>query len=94
MAKSAEVLEFENDRVKVSRVTIGAGERRPRGARDDRVLVWLTEAHHVREEPNGKREVIKRKAGEVAWRPRSEHQIENLGTNTIEVIIVELKKRT
>jgi hypothetical protein len=94
MAKGGEILEFENDSVKVSRVTIGAGEKRPQGARADRVLVWLTDAHHVRVEPNGKREVIRRKAGEVAWRTRSEHEIENIGANSVEVVIVEIKKRT
>jgi hypothetical protein len=94
MTKGGEILEFENDSVKVSRVTIGAGEKRPRSARNDRVLVWLTDAHHVRVEPNGKREEIRRKAGEVAWRAKSEHQVENVGTNSVEVVIVELKKRT
>jgi hypothetical protein len=35
---------------------------------------------------------LRRKAGEVAWRTASQHQVENLGEDMHEVVIVELKK--
>ena len=87
-----EKIEFENDRVRVIRVKLGHREKHPVRTRGDRVLIWLTEAHEQRAEPNGKKEEIRRKPGEVAWRTASQHQIENLEEKEVEVIIVELKK--
>ena len=84
-------MEIENDRVRVIRVKIGQREKHPIRARQDRVLVWLTDAHEIRTEPNGKREEVRRKAGDVAWRTASQHQIENYEDKEVEVVIVELK---
>lgn len=92
MANGAEKIEFENDRVKVTRVKMGKREKRPVLARKDRVIIWLTDSHHVRTEPNGKKEELHRKAGDVAWRAASQHQVENSSEDRQEVIIVELKK--
>jgi hypothetical protein len=55
------------------------------------VLIWLTDAHEMRTEPGGRKEEIRRRAGEVAWRTASQHEIENLEHTPVEVIIVELK---
>jgi len=92
MANGREKIEFENDRVRVTRVELGRREKPPLRTRKDRVIIWLTDSHHVRTEPNGKREEVRRKAGEVAWRGASDHQVENLADARHEVIIVELKK--
>lgn len=92
MANGGEKIEFENDRVRVLRVKLGKREKPPAHARKDRVIVWLTDSHHARTEANGKKEELRRKAGEVAWRSASQHQVENLGDDRHEVIIVELKK--
>lgn len=92
MANSGEKVELENDRVKVVRVKLGTHEKRPVRARKDRVLIWLTDSHHARTEPNGKKEEVRRRAGEVAWRTASQHEIENLAESNAEMIIVELKK--
>ena len=91
MANNHENIEFENDRVKVVRVKLGLHEKHPARARKDRVIVYLTDAHHARTEPGGKKEELHRRAGDVAWRPASEHEIENLSDKTVEVLIVELK---
>jgi hypothetical protein len=91
MATGQEKIEFENDRVRVIRVKCGGREKHPVRTRKDRVLIWLTEAHQLRTEPNGKKEEIRRKPGEVAWRSASQHQIENVEETGTEVIIVELK---
>jgi hypothetical protein len=90
---SHERLEFENDRVRVVRVTVDAREKHSGRNRDDRVLVWLTDSHHTRATPIGTHE-LRRKAGEVAWRPASQHQIENHGDERTEILIVELKEAT
>jgi hypothetical protein len=89
--ESGEKIEFENDRVRVIRVNIGHREKHPHRSRRDRVLVWLTDAHELRTEPNGQTEEVRRKAGDVAWRTASEHQIENYEDQKVELIIVELK---
>jgi hypothetical protein len=39
---SEERLEFENERVRVSRIHVGAGSTHPPRSRNDRVIVWLT----------------------------------------------------
>lgn len=92
MATGGEKIEFENDRVRVIRVKLDKREKHPLRTRKDRVLVWLTEAHEHRIEPNGKKEEIRRKPGDVAWRAASQHQLENLEENDVELVIVELKK--
>lgn len=89
--KSGETVEFENDRVRLIRVRIGHREKHPIRDRNDRVLVWLTDAHEMRTEPGGKKEEVRRKAGEVAWRAASQHQIENVEDQETELVIVELK---
>ena len=63
--KGGEKVALENDRVRVIRVKIDHHEKHPVRDRHDRVLVWLTDAHEIRSEPNGKKEEIRRKAGEV-----------------------------
>jgi len=55
------------------------------------VLIWLTDSHETRTGSDGKREEILRKAGDVAWREASQHQIENLEDRHVELVIVELK---
>ena len=93
MTKRGEQLEFENDQVRVFRVRFGAREKHPMRSRHDRVLIWLTDEHSVRTEPDGKKKEIRHRAGEVAWRSASQHQIENLEEGQeAEVIIVELRR--
>lgn len=89
--KDAEKVEFENNRVRVLRVKIGKREKHPPRERKDRVLIWLTAAHETRTEPNGKKEEIRRKPGDVLWRAASRHQVENVEDQDVELIIVELK---
>lgn len=84
-------VEFENDRVKVSRVKHAGREKHPPASRTDRLIIYLNEGHVARTE-RGKPEDVRHKAGDVVWRDRSQHQVENLNDAGHEVIIVELKK--
>jgi len=86
----AATVAFENDRVRVLRVRHAAGERHPQRARHDRLIIYLNPGH-VRRVGEGTKEEIHRAAGEVVWRDRSQHAIENLSDQEHEVIIVELK---
>ncbi len=84
-------VEFENDRVRVLRVKHAEREEHPQASRLDRVIIYLNQGHVKRTE-SAKPEEVQHKAGDVVWRDRSQHQIENLNKATHEVIIVELKK--
>ena len=83
-------IEFENDRVRVSRVRqSGPGSVAP-AARHDRLIIYLRDGEVTRKEGSSS-EPLRRRAGEVVWRGRSEHQIEVTQKGEHEVLIVELK---
>lgn len=84
-------VEFENDRVRVLRVNHVRRERHPLISRHDRLIIYLNEGRVIRTEGNTQEE-IRRKAGEVVWRDRSQHQIENMKDTNHAVLIVELKQ--
>jgi hypothetical protein len=83
-------IEFENDRVRVSRVTHHGRVATPSVSRQARLIVYLRDGHVTRSE-RGKREEIRRKAGDVVWRPQSEHAVHNEGEGEHEVLVIELK---
>jgi hypothetical protein len=83
-------VEFENERVRVSRVRHSSHERLPLATRADRVIVYLDDGEVTREEGAETRTLV-RKRGEVVWRPRSTHVIENARQDAHEVLIIELK---
>jgi hypothetical protein len=83
-------VEFENDRVKVLRVTHGSRETHPVVSRNDRLVIYLNDGHVIRSE-SGNTVHHRRKAGEVVWRARSQHQVENAKESEHDVIIVEFK---
>lgn len=91
VGKQDEKVEFENDRVRVIRVHNGSRQKTGTRTRGDRVLIWLTDSHHTRKEPNGKTEEVHRRAGDVAWRAASKHDVEHHNAADAELIIVELK---
>jgi hypothetical protein len=91
MAQSGANVVFENERIRVLRRQSGPHERDSHESRHDRLIVYLHDGHVIRTE-NGKQEEIRRSAGDVVWRNRSQHQIENLKGTDHEVIIVELKE--
>jgi hypothetical protein len=86
----AATVEFENDRVKVLRVSHAGRERHAPTLRHDRLIIYLNEGR-VRRSQGGRNEDVQRKTGEVVWRTRSQHDIENLNNAKHEVIIVEFK---
>lgn len=84
------VIEFENNRVRVSRVRQSGGGSIEPAVRHDRLIIYLRDGAVSRTE-GGRRERLQRKAGEVVWRGRSEHQIEVEQSGDHEILIVELK---
>ena len=86
-------LEFENERVRVLRITYGPHEKSVMHEHPVHVAVCLTD-HNVRVTlPNGKTEEVYAEAGAARWAPAQEHLPENLSDQPLEVVIVELKTR-
>ena len=88
---SDEQVAFENDRVRVSRVTVPPGARHEGKQRGDRVVVHMTDARQVRKQDGGQGEEITHKMGDSVWRGASKAEIQNTGDKPIEIVIVELK---
>jgi quercetin dioxygenase-like cupin family protein len=85
-------LEFENSQVRVIRVRIG-----PRGSVPmhehllNHVVVYLTDQNVRETSPEGKAEAAQHKAGDYRWSGPTRHKVENLGSQPIEAVVVELK---
>jgi len=83
-------VEFENDRVRVLRVKHSARESHPQASKQDRLIIYLNEGH-IRRTEGGQQQEIRHKAGDVVWKKRSQHGVENLKDSPHEVLIVEFK---
>ncbi len=83
-------VEFENQRVRVTRVKRSGTGPMPAAKRHDRLIIYLRDAQIERKE-NGRHETLQRRAGEVVWRAGSQHEVEVTNTGEHEVLIVELK---
>ncbi len=81
---------FENDQLRVLRITIAPGEKTPVHEHPAVVAVWLTDAKN-RVTVGGTTTETPHKAGEVSWLAPTKHVVENVTTTTNEVIVVELK---
>ncbi len=84
-------VEFENERVRVLRITYGPHEKSVMHGHPDGIAIALTEARVRFTFPDGKAEERTMKAGEAFWSGAEEHLPENLGDGRLEVIQVELK---
>jgi hypothetical protein len=83
-------VEFENQRVRVTRVKRSGAGPMPAAKRHDRLIIYLRDAQIDRKE-NDRHETLQRRAGEVVWRAASQHEVEVTKTGEHEVLIVELK---
>jgi hypothetical protein len=85
-------VEFENDRVRVTRVKGSApGPGSVAGvSRLDRLVVYLRDASIDRKE-GARRESQQRHAGDVVWRARSQHEVTLTHHGEHELLIIELK---
>ncbi len=91
MTAKADII-LDNDDVVVHRVrSSGRGPVSSGHQRRRRLIVYLKDAHITRTEA-GHREDITRKAGDVVWRPASEHAVEHAGDGEHEILIIEFKQ--
>jgi len=85
-------VEFENDEVRVLRITYGPNEKSVMHDHPDSVAVSLSEQRVRFTLPDGKTEEQTFKTGTTVWAPAGKHLPENLGDKPFELILVELKK--
>lgn len=86
-------VEFENDQVRVLRITMEAGEKGVMHSHPEGVVVFLNDGTGQFTFPDGKTQDTKFKAGQVNWSPEVTHQSKNTGKKSFEVIQIELKNK-
>lgn len=86
-------VEFENDEIRVLRITYGPGEKSVMHSHPEGVVVFLTDGTLKMNLPDGKSKEMDPKAGQVIWSKESKHQPENLGDKPFEVIQIEMKTK-
>ena len=85
-------VDFENDRTRVLRLTLGAGESIP--LHDDRagVLVCIAGCRIRFTMPDGKTQDVELKAGETRWMPEARRVTRNLADGPVEMLYIESKR--
>jgi quercetin dioxygenase-like cupin family protein len=84
-------VEFENEQVRVLRISYGPGEKSVMHEHPANVAVFLTDGQGKFTMPDGKSQEVPIKAGETRWGDFEKHQPENVGAKPFELILVELK---
>ena len=84
-------VEFENDQVRVVRITYGPHEKSVMHAHPANVAVFLTDGQARFTLPDGKTQDAPVKAGVVQWDGGGKHLPENVGDKAFELVLVELK---
>jgi quercetin dioxygenase-like cupin family protein len=86
-------VEFENDQVRILRISYGPHEKSAMHSHPAGVVVFLTDANAKFTMPDGKTQDVAVKAGKVQWSDPTTHLPENLSDKPMEVIQVELKAK-
>jgi len=86
-------VEFENEQVRVLRISYGPGEESVMHYHPDAVAVMLTGGTTEMTDIVGSTAMVVSKAGEATWTPAGKHLPKNTGAEGIEVILVELKTK-
>jgi quercetin dioxygenase-like cupin family protein len=85
-------VEFENDQVRVLRITYGPGEKSVMHEHPDAFAVFLTDGNSKFTLPDGTTQTPEMKAHATLWTPAGKHLPENTGDKPFELVLVELKK--
>jgi hypothetical protein len=85
-------VDFENDRTRVLRLTLAAGEKIP--SHDDRagVLVCIAGCRVRFSMPGGDTLDVELKAGETRWMPDTRRAARNLADGPLEMLYIESKR--
>jgi quercetin dioxygenase-like cupin family protein len=84
-------VEFENDQVRVLRITYGPGDKSKMHSHPESMAVFLTGGDGIFTFPDGKSEDIKWESGQFLWMPAQTHQPQNTGDKGFELIQIEMK---
>jgi quercetin dioxygenase-like cupin family protein len=84
---------FENDQVRVLQAKYGPHEKSVMHEHPDSVAVFVRDSNVKFTYPDGKTEEQKGKAGQAVWNKAGKHLPENLGSKSLEVVVVELKPK-
>jgi quercetin dioxygenase-like cupin family protein len=84
-------VEFENDQVRVLRITYGPGEKSVMHEHPGAVAVFLSGGKVKFTNADGTTQEQDSKAGTSQWTPAGKHLPENVGTKPFEVLLVEVK---
>lgn len=84
-------LELENDRLRVLRLTLKADEVAPMHDDRDALFICLKECHIRLTRPGGHSQDIHLQAGESRWMYGDTRSEKNLGTQPLEVLVIETK---
>ncbi len=85
-------VQFENESVRVLRISYGPGEKSVMHDHPNSVAVFLTDGMTRMTTPDGKSQDVPGNAGDTTWTPAGSHLPQNVGTKPFQVILVELKK--
>jgi quercetin dioxygenase-like cupin family protein len=85
-------VEFENESVRVLRISYGPGEKSVMHHHPNAVAVYLTDGLTRMTTPDGKSQDMPAKAGGTTWSAAGSHLPQNVGGKPFQVILVELKK--
>jgi len=85
-------VDFENDRTRVLRLTLAAGEAIP--THDDRagVLVCLTSCHIRFTMPDGAAQDLELNSGETRWLPEARRTVRSTAALPFEMLYIETKR--
>ena len=84
-------VEFENDQVRVLRITYGPHEKSVMHQHPGSVAVFLADGQARFTLPDGKTQDAPIKAGATQWEAGGKHLPENTGDKPFELVLVELK---
>jgi quercetin dioxygenase-like cupin family protein len=82
-------VEFENDQVRVLRITYAAGDETAMHSHPDGVVVFLGDGNAEMTLPDGSTEERPGKAGDALWAGQETHGVKAL--TDISVVLIELK---
>ncbi len=86
-------IEFENDYVRVLRITYGPGEKSIMHEHPNAVVVMLTDGNTEMTLPDGNKVDDISKIGDAQWTPAGMHIPKNVGNENMEAILVEIKSK-
>jgi len=84
---------FENDQVRILRITYGAHEKSVMHEHPNSIAVFLVDGRIKFTRPDGQSEERDVKAGQSVWNPAGKHLPENMGDRPFEVVLIEMKAK-